>query len=119
MCYDVVLPCFSRFDKLVVEVVGANGVGKLAKVHLKQRRDRVDVLQNGAVVAQLGNPVLVEGNSAGIETSMQGSILDSAIAFFCVPESLNVGRDSAQPVDAVDDSVALDEFGAVDQHFGH
>jgi len=86
-----------RLDKLVVEVVGADGVGKLAEIHLEERRHRVDVLQDSPVTLQAGNSVLVKSNS----------------------ESLNVGGDSTESVDAVDHTVCLDEVGAMDEDFGH
>ena len=84
-----------RFHKLLIKVERADGVGKLAEVHLQQGGDRVNVLQDQSVLGQVWNSVLVKCNS----------------------QSLNVGGDPRETVDAVYNAFSFNELGAVFQHF--
>lgn len=78
-----------------VQLIGAQRIGQLAEVHLQQRRHRVYVLAYRLVRVKGRYAILVEG----------------------VPQSLDVGRDTAQTVDAVHQAVILDELGAASQNF--
>ena len=93
---SLVLLSLGRLHKLVVEVVRADGVGQLPEVHFEQGGHGVNVLQHAPVVVEVGHAVFVEGN----------------------PQLLNVGGDSGEPIDSIDDSAFLDKFRAMSQNFG-
>lgn len=48
------------FHKLVIQMKRAHGVGKLAEVHFEEGGYRVDILENKAILEQVGYPVLVK-----------------------------------------------------------
>ena len=75
----------------------AHGIWKLAEVHLEEGGNRVDILENEAILEQVGYPVLVKGDS----------------------QSLNIGRNAGKTIDPVYDSLRFDESRTVFQHFGN
>ena len=52
----------SSFHELVIQMKCAHGIGKLAEVHLEERGNRVDVLENETILEQVGYPILVKGD---------------------------------------------------------
>ncbi len=88
---------FGSLDELFIEVIRAHRVWELTKVHFQQGRHRMDVLEDSFVVVQIRHPILVEGDA----------------------QLLDVGRDPGEAVDPVNDAASFDEFGTMDEHFGH
>ena len=50
----------SSFHELVIQMKCAHGIGKLAEVHFEEGGNRVDILENEAILEQVGYPVLVK-----------------------------------------------------------
>ena len=53
----------SSFHELVIQMKCAHGIRKLPEVHLEERGNRVDILENKAILEQVGYPVLVKGDA--------------------------------------------------------
>lgn len=80
----------------MIELVGEERIGQLAKVHLEKRRDRVHVVHVDLLL-DLGELLFVER----------------------VAQLLYIRLQTSVTIDAVHDAVLLDELRAYGEYFGH